>query len=101
MEATCFKIVSIGIVAENKVMSSKEVDCVPIESMNMLDGEIKSNPTTVETTGVDSSGKNFSTKAIVDGTVKATWLPFGSNRASAPDVRRGERVYLWQGANAG
>lgn len=100
MEATCFKIVSIGIVAENKALSSKDVDVTPIESMNMLDGEIKSEPTVVEAQGVDRRGQQFASKTIVDSTVTATWLPFGSNRVTAPDVRRGERVYLWQAANA-
>lgn len=100
MDATCFRIVSIGIVAENKAMSSKEVDITPIESMNMLDGEIKSNPTVVEAKGVDRRGQQFASKTIVDSTVTATWLPFGSNRVTAPDVRRGERVYLWQSADA-
>lgn len=106
MEATCFKIVSIGIVAENKEMRSVDggwnsvIHASPIESQNMMDGELKSNPTAVEVSGVDNSGQSFAAKAVVDGTVEATWLPWGSNRKTAPDVRRGERVYLWQAANA-
>lgn len=100
MEATVFRIVSIGIVAENKAMFAKEVDVTPIESMNMLDGEIKSNPVAVESRGQDAKGQSFATRATVDSTVSATWLPWGSNRVSAPDVRRGERVYLWQSADA-
>lgn len=100
MDATVFRIVSIGIVAENKAMFAKEVDVTPIESMSMLDGEIKSNPTAVESEGVDAHGKSFATRATVDSTVTATWLPWGSNRVTPPDVRRGERVYLWQSADA-
>jgi len=106
MEATCFRIVSLGLVAENKVMQDAngkwcyEVDVTPLESMSMLDGEIKSNPTAVEVEGVDHAGQNFSSKATVDATVTATWLPFGQNRITAPDVRRGVRVYLWQAADS-
>lgn len=101
MEATCFKIVSLGIVAENKPMQKNggwcnEIDVTPIESQGMLDGELKSNPTEIEASGVDANGQAFSSKAIVDNAVVATWLPFGSNRITAPDVRRGERVYLWR-----
>lgn len=105
MEATCFKIVSLGIVAENKAMQNadgswcKEIHATPIESQNMLDGELKSAPTAIEATGVDGAGQSFSSKAIVDSTVVATWLPWGSNRITAPDMRRGERVYLWQAAD--
>jgi hypothetical protein len=104
MDATCFKIVSIGIVAENKAMQSNGgwnhvVDVTPIESMNMLDGEIKSNPSLVENKGVDRTGQQFGSSVAVDQTVSATWLPFSTNRVTSPDVRRGERVYLWQAAN--
>jgi hypothetical protein len=100
VDATVFRIVSIGIVAENKAMFAKEVDVTPIESMSMLDGEIKSNPTAVESEGTDARGQSFATRATVDSTVTATWLPWGSNRVTPPDVRRGERVYLWQAADA-
>lgn len=106
MEATCFRIVSLGIVADNKAMQDAngkwnyEVTVTPIESMGMLDGEIKSQPTNVEVSGVDHAGNNFSSKATVDATITATWLPFGSNRVTAPDVRRGVRVLLWQAANS-
>lgn len=105
MDATCFKIVSIGIVAENKSMVNMDgswnhvVDVTPIESMNMLDGEIKSNPEMVENKGVDRNGQQFGSAVAVDQTVKATWLPLGTNRVTSPDVRRGERVYLWQAAD--
>lgn len=99
MDGTCFKIVSIGIVAENKPLFNKEISAVPIESQNMLDGEVKSNPTALEAKGVDHKGQSFSSTAIVDSAIVATWLPWGSNRVTPPDVRRGERVYLWQAAN--
>jgi hypothetical protein len=105
MDGTCFKIVSLGIVAENKPMQNadgswcNEIHATPIESQSMLNGELKSNPTPVEVSGVDGSGQSFSSKAIVDSTVTATWLPLGSNRVTSPDVRRGERVYLWQAAD--
>jgi hypothetical protein len=106
MEATCFKIVSLGIVAENKPMRNADgswchtIQATPIESQSMLDGELKSNPTAVEVNGVDGSGQSFSSKATVDSTVEATWLPLGQNRITAPDVRRGVRVYLWQAADS-
>lgn len=98
--ASCFKIVSIGTVAENKALSSKVISVSPIEQLTMFNGEVRSNPVALETTGLDRNGNNFATSVATDNVVQATWLPFGSNRKTAPDVRRGERVLIWATADA-
>jgi hypothetical protein len=90
------RIFSIGIVANNKPLSTDIIQATPIESLTMLDGDIISNPLDAETTGTDASGTSYSTKVKTDNAVDAKWLPMGSNRRTAPDVRRGERVLLWQ-----
>lgn len=101
MHVSCFRIVSIGIVAENKLLSSHQIKVTPTETLTMLDGEIKAIPTPVETTATDSAGKQQAERVISDITVTATWYPHGAtNRRTPPDVRRGERVFLWQAADA-
>lgn len=92
---TKFKIYSYGIVAENKEISSKEIMVTPIEISSMLDGEIKDNPTDLDTSGVDSNKQAYKTNIKTNNCKPATWLPFGSNRVTAPDVRRGEPVLIW------
>lgn len=100
MQASCFKIVSMGIVAENKLLSSKKIMIVPIEDLNMVDGELRSNPELLETTSENRDGKVSNTSIAVDSAIEAIWLPFGSNRLTAPDVRRGERVFVWRSGDA-
>lgn len=106
MQASCFRSVAIGIVAENKKMAdasgkiNRVIKVTDIESMSMINGEIRSNPELVEASGTDASGKAFNSSVAVDQTVDATWVPFLSNRLTPPDVRRGERVQLWRSGDA-
>lgn len=92
---------SIGIVAENAEMSSKEILVTPIEHLSFLDGEIRSNPTQQTAQGVDASGRNYTVSVIHDNAIVATWFdPSGSNRITAPNVRRGERVQIYRYGDA-
>lgn len=96
-----FRIHGLGKVAENKKPSSTTIMVVPIDKLTMLDGEIKSNPTVVESEGTDADGKPYVSSATVDNTYEADWLPFsGGYQMTAPDVRRGERVLLWRMADS-
>ena len=88
-EASRLKIYSLGIVANNKALSSDEVEVTPIEPMQLIDGEIVSTPRDLETTGVDADGVTYNVKVTADNAIVAKWLPIGSNRRTAPDVRRG------------
>lgn len=95
MKASMFRCVAQGIVAMNKELGSKEVEITAIEWRPMLDGELASNPTSVEFTSKDKSGNVSQGQMLTDLTITATWLPDGSNRMTAPDVRRGERVQIY------
>lgn len=96
-----FRVVSIGWVAENKLLSSKDILVSPGEVLPLLNGELRSEPTKIETAGEDSSGGAYQTSLVTDNNYIATWLPLGeTNRRSAPDVRRGERVLIWQAADS-
>lgn len=106
METSRLRIYSIGIVAENKNLTVTDdsgkttpdpmIMATPIEQLMMLDGEIKSNPLSPEAQGTDASGASYNTKVTVDMAVQAKWMPMDPNRHTPPDVRRGERVMLWQ-----
>ena len=47
----------------------------------------------------DKKGYVYSDKIETSNSLMAEWLPLGSNRATAPNVRRGERVFLLQYAD--
>jgi hypothetical protein len=92
-----FKFFSLGTVAENKKLDSHTIRVTPIEQLQMLDGEIKSDPTTQEVEGKDSDGKSYTATTITDNAIEADWFPLDAgDRMTSPDVRRGERVLIWR-----
>ncbi len=99
MSTSQLRFYSLGTVAENLVIGSAEIEVTPNEILNFVDGELKSNPLSDTVSGVDAKGTASQTSVTTDNTLKATWLPFGSNRRTAPNVRRGERVMIWRFSN--
>jgi len=97
MNVTKLQIYGIGVVAANKILSSKNIEVTPIEDLPFLDGEITDNVTTLNTKGKTSSGSSYETSIDVTATINAEWLPICiSNRVTAPDVRRGEKVIIYR-----
>jgi len=94
-----FHEIGIGVVAEHKAIGAVEILVTLPEQTPVMDGVIKSNPTMVQASGTDADGKAYQTAVMTDTTVTATWLPESGNRASAPDVRRLERVRVYQYAD--
>lgn len=91
---------SIGIVAANKPLNSKDIEVTPREDLTMQNGELTDNLNTANTKGKDADGSSFETTVRSSATVTARWLAMGSNRKTAPDVRRGEKVLIWKFADA-
>lgn len=88
---------SIGIVAANKLLDSKDIEVTPVEDMPGLSGEVTDNVVTYTASGVDAQGSAFKTNIDTTASIKATWLPIGcTNRKTAPDVRRGEYVMIYR-----
>lgn len=102
-----FRIISMGVALENLIVENILTDnpqgiieVGPIEQAPGMTGELKSNPEVIETKGVDSSGKEYSAKTITNTCwSEVKWLPWGSNRLTPPNIRRGERVLIWQFAD--
>lgn len=91
-----FRVVSIGIAAENKKLESYDLPVAPIEMFPLVDGELMESLDETDVSGVDQSDIEYNVKIRTSSTLTATWLQLGSNRVTAPDVRRGERLLLWQ-----
>lgn len=99
-EVSKLRLYSLGLVAANKPLSSKDIQVTPIEDLPMLDGELTDSATDTSSQAKDSDGAAYHTQVATSATVTATWLPWGSgNRLTAPDVRRGERVLLYRYAD--
>lgn len=92
-----FKLYSIGIVAEDKPTNTNDLLVYPNEKLPFRDGSVESNIETTIAEGVDRSGKAYQDKVSTDITLRCKWLNLGSsNRVTAPDVVKGERVFIYQ-----
>lgn len=87
---------SIARAAENIDGTNVILEVIPIEEVGYMDGEINTGREELTSEGVDLEGNVFSVKMSTSNTIAATWFPFGSNRLHPPNIRRGERVLLWQ-----
>ncbi|AHI60171.1 putative structural protein [Erwinia phage vB_EamM_RAY] len=90
------KFYSMGVVAAVKSTNSKEIQVIPRETAPMMSGEAEVNPQVITHNGKTSSGDSTQDKVVTDSTIAAIWFPFRSNRVTAPDVVKGERVVIWQ-----
>ena len=91
---------SIGYAGANLELDTKMLEVYPVEEYGYTDGEINDTRESIEETGVDAQGNSYSDKIETSNTIVAEWLQWGSNRYSPPNIRRGERVILWQYADA-
>lgn len=96
MDVSVFKLYSIGVASENRKLDGHTLEVCPIETMGYLDGELTADHEEISDEGVDHEGKPYKSSVKSSNSVKAIWLPSGSNRATPPDIRRGERVTLWR-----
>ena len=96
MNVSKFIQYSLGIVAINKPLSSDIIEVTPVEYLTMLDGEINDHVTEVDLKSKNYDGSEYETKTKQTITLKARWMPMGSNRITSPDVRRGEQVMIWR-----
>ena len=92
-------IKSIGYAAVNLELGSKELEVFPAEEFGYTDGEITDERETLEEGGIDAKGNSYIDSIETSNTLLASWMPFVSNRHTAPNVRRGERVILLQYAD--
>ncbi len=88
--------VGTGVATENKLLSSKDCWFQVLEWYPYDQNELKSDVDELSDTGVDAKGEAYEVSVKFGKSVKATWLPSGGNRVSAPDLRRGERAEIFR-----
>lgn len=90
------KNVSVGIAANNKDVGSNMLMVLPIEMLQMADGEVASELRDEKSSGQNASGESYQHTVRTDLAIPCKWYPISNtNRRSAPDVRRGERVQIF------
>ena len=111
------KLISYGVIGEMKIRDdaffkpgtvldnslrddySKDgryVEIVPMEWLPSATATVTKTQTNYIVKGVDKNGTEYSASVLESMTIPARWMPHGSNRVTAPDVRIGERVEIWQ-----
>lgn len=99
MFSSKMRFFSIGYVAENKQLTTNDIVVVPVEALPLVDGDLRDTSDVLDVSGIDNENKTYTVEITVGSTISCQWLPMGSNRVTAPDVRRGERVMIWQYAD--
>lgn len=99
LNASVFRRVAVGQVAENKALRSRTIRFTSTEILPFLNDEVASNVMPLDYAGLDAQANKYEGSLTTDNTLEATWLPSGSNRVTPPDVRRGERVEIYQSAD--
>lgn len=100
MDKSKLHFYSFGRAANNLVLGETLLEVVPIEQMAFMEGDLASLPVPDELQGVDASGTSYTASVTMDTALEAEWLPLDSNRVTAPNVRRGERLLIWRFADS-
>ena len=98
-EISSFVLYGLGRAANNKALNSRELEITPIEQLSMLDGELVSLPFDSEVSGERADGSSYTSKVMLNAALTAMWLPLGTHRRMPPDIRRGERVFIYRYAD--
>lgn len=92
---------SLGHVAANKDLNSKDIQVILTEKHPFMSGEITDQTSLYGGKGTSAKGQAYEDSVIQTLTVTATWIPMHTdNRTTAPDVRRGEPVQLYRFADS-
>lgn len=86
-----------GIVSADKPEDTNIIEVFPKDVMYNLTGEINNKQESVVINRESTDGKVKTDKITATDTIPARWLALGgSNRVSAPDVRKGETVLIFR-----
>lgn len=91
--------IGLGLVAENKPLGTKVILFTWYEQNPMQVGSVVSENRRLTTKYRDAKGVEQTATLYTDTSRPAIWLPDDSMRITAPDVRRGEKVKLYQYAD--
>ena len=86
----------VAVVAEDKATDTDEVlvylSCLYPEA----DGEVVATAEKKDVTIKSPTGDTHSSSALSSNAVMMKWLPFNTNRVTAPDVRKGSKVVVYK-----
>lgn len=91
----------VAVVAEDKATDTDEVLVYLPSLYPEADGEVVATAEKKDVTIKSPTGDTHSSSALSSNAVMMKWLPFNTNRVTAPDVRKGSKVvvYKFKGQN--
>lgn len=96
---SALKFFSIGYVTVNIERGSRKIQALPVESASATDGEVTHKPVQEILSGTDKDGNQFEVKGTMTRDLECEWFPYEDNRATPPNVMRGELVGIYRLAN--
>lgn len=95
-QCSSFRLLSRGTVAENMALNSEYCEVTLTEVTPGMDGELRANLTSLNTSITNASGKAAKGDATVTTTVRAKWLRRGNSALTTPpNLQRGEQVFVY------
>lgn len=86
----------VAIVAEDKATDTDEVLVYLSSLYPEADGEVVATAEKKDVTIKSPTGDTHSSSALSSNAVMMKWLPFNTNRVTAPDVRKGSKVVVYK-----
>lgn len=86
----------VAIVAEDKATDTDEVLVYLPSLYPEADGEVVATAEKKDVTIKSPTGDTHSSSALSSNAVMMKWLPFNTNRVTAPDVRKGSKVVVYK-----
>lgn len=94
--STSVKLISRGIAAVNKKRGDNTIMVYPFDILSEIEGEMGDSVQEIEAKGIDNENTPFTVKIQRGAVIRNVMWIGAEGRATAPDVRRGERVNLYQ-----
>lgn len=86
-----------AVVVENRLHSDgNKIRFLITELLPLTKGHLKNNPVPMSMTFKDARGRSSTVRGMHNNNFTAEYFSSDTFRKTAPDVQRGERVYVWQ-----
>lgn len=95
-QISILKPYSVGMVTKPKERTSRHIQAVAVEVASATDGELTHAPQEEILSYFNVDGTESQVKMTSSRDIECEWLPMEGNRATPPDVERGELVMIYR-----
>lgn len=95
-DSSLFRVYALGHAAEDREKNSRLLKVFLSEINSTADGEMGFSGANTEASGKDVNGKQVDTSMRSENSIDCEWLQMGANRATPPDIVKGETVLIYR-----